>query len=246
MPRTPVGPWVPKTVTLQQQRDALSLIHRITLHYVSALKSVKYNRLRTGASFVTMGLLLAAFDTVVRLHASDEVSPVSKTLCAKVQEDLDSKVIEGSKALAEERRKERAEALEARGTTLEAQEAREAAAKKAAAETATAMPSAPPTYGTVVTSFGGETLVAILEKCLLDTPHVAVARAALVRHNQHMAQIGQPLFVMSAQRVSMFGPPMFTMDKDSPTQTFMKQLLKVGVWTVQGGKSPPFAPQSDG
>ena len=102
------------------------------------------------------------------------------------------------------------------------------------------MPSAPPTYGTVVTSFGGETLVAILEKCLLDTPHVAVARAALVRHNQHMAQIGQPLFVMSAQRVSMFGPPMFTMDKDSPTQTFMKQLLKVGVCgRCRVGRVPP-------
>ena len=72
--------WTPDSLTAAEQRDALMWIHSVLCHYTSAYRSLPYDRNTVGTYLVTAATICAAFDSTIRLVASDAPSPVSLLL----------------------------------------------------------------------------------------------------------------------------------------------------------------------
>ena len=74
--------WVPAPdyLTLAEQRSVLRALYELSAHYVSAFKSLKYDRTKWGAYVVTCSTLLAHFEHAIRLIAADEPSKVTQCI----------------------------------------------------------------------------------------------------------------------------------------------------------------------
>ena len=87
------GVWVPGTLTLDSQRTFLRTVVRLFGHFVSAFKSIMYDRGQWGAYVVTCSKLLLVFEHVVRLRAQDTPSALSQVLFAPDDAGDDSDVV---------------------------------------------------------------------------------------------------------------------------------------------------------
>ena len=66
--------------TREEQMSCLENLRHVMFHYASARLSLPYDRSVDAARGITMGVLMAAFDAVIRMKATDGVSMVTQAL----------------------------------------------------------------------------------------------------------------------------------------------------------------------
>ena len=95
--------WYPATISRAEQQRMQNALFSILLHYVSAMKSVPYDREQQGNRVITTSCIIIALDAVSRLMAHDQPSPLAVALqlapeSGEEGEGAESKTSEATKA----------------------------------------------------------------------------------------------------------------------------------------------------
>lgn len=216
--RDETSAWVPRSLTISTQRSALSAIHAVFLHFVTAVKSVEYDRTTGAANLIATSALVAAFDAVVRLRATSEVpeSDASGTAGAAGGAGGDGPGASApSDRVADEGVEDRWLILKHRGPAplsevlhkfseplsdgvlgADPDEAASVARRLEAAKPKTAVATTPPEWHLAAKSAGGEDLAQLTQYMLITSPHVARTRDKLIAYFNASSGQGKELFTL--------------------------------------------------
>ena len=189
--------WVPAELPVQEQRDMLRALFNIMAHYVSAFKSVQYDRSAWGAYLVTVSSILIAFEHVVRLQSTDgdACSPVSQCMFKAPEQDLSLLVADMTDAQKRALKASmKAEREAAKKKAKEEGKALEEAAgdEETKREPRNVVAGSTPLFRLNAAAISGQTFEQLSERALVVDPYVAMARDRVLLYST--TNVGEPLF----------------------------------------------------